>query len=145
MRWLRWFVGLVLCVQASGVRAVTLSGLDEFGQLHGRYAPGGDCTRTPRITVDRAGFGFEVGTQALRADRPEYAASFAGPAYEGSSLWFFPWFSESGPNPLLLVFNAGEKPGVLVVEAADHGHPGMPPLSPAHRALVQGSPYLRCR
>lgn len=129
---------------ATAAGAVPLTHLDDFRQLHGRYVPAGDCGRQPQIVVDRSGFGFEIGTIREHAATPEFAASYGGNYYQGISLWFFPWFGDDSPKPLLLVFNADEQPGVLVVEANDHDYPGGPALPARYRTLVQGSPYLRC-
>lgn len=133
---------LLSCMPAA--HAVEITGMSDFPPLLGRYAPGGDCHRQPRIVIDAAGMGFEVEGRIERVARLEYAASYGGNFYEGSSQWFFP-FGRDGNYPVLMTFNADEKPGVLTVTPHDAGMPGGPALSPRHRALVGGSPYLRCR
>ncbi|MCL6710823.1 hypothetical protein M8R20_27885 [Pseudomonas sp. R2.Fl] len=124
--------------------AVEITGMKDFPNLQGRYAPGGDCQRQPRIAIDAGGMAFEVEGRSERVARLEYAASYGGNFYEGSSQWFFP-FGREGAYPVLMTFNADEKPGVLTVTPHDEGYAGGPPLSSRNRALVAGSPYLRCR
>ncbi|UBB26789.1 hypothetical protein LAG73_06850 [Pseudoxanthomonas japonensis] len=138
-----WFLPLALACSPA-VHAVEITGMKDFPNLHGRYAPGGDCQRQPRIAVDASGMVFELEGRSERAARLEYAASYGGNFYEGSSQWFFP-FGREGAYPVLMTFNADEKPGVLSLTPHDEGYAGGPPLSPRNRALVAGSPYLRCR
>lgn len=130
------------CIPA--VHAVEITGMKDFPNLQGRYAPGGDCKRQPRITIDASGMAFEVEGHSKRVAQLEYAASYGGNFYEGSSQWFFP-FGRDGAYPILMTFNADEKAGVLTIAPHDEGYAGGPPLTPRNRALVAGSPYLRCR
>lgn len=123
--------------------AIEVRDLEGFESLYGRYAPAGDCGREPRITVDSAGFSFEVNGSIERVLRPEYAASYGGDFYEGISQWFFP-YRDDGGFPILLTFNHAETPGRLVVEGHDAGWPGGPPLSTREAVLVGGSPYAKC-
>ena len=136
----------VLCAAllSGAAAAVEVNGMGDFKALHGRYAPGGDCAREPRITVDAAGITFEVQGASEKVARLEYAVSFPGPEYSGISQWFFP-FSNANGYPVLMVFNADEKPGRLTIEANDEGWPGGPKLSARNQALVKGSPYARCK
>jgi hypothetical protein len=124
--------------------AIEIEGLKDFATLHGSYAPGGDCTRSPRIVVDASGFTFEVNGQKEKATRVEYAASYGGNSYEGITQWFMPFTSANG-WPLLMAFNAGETPGALTIEPQDEGWKGGPPLSARNAALVKGSPYAKCK
>jgi hypothetical protein len=134
-------LGLFLCAVAGAVEVADLKG---FEQLFGRYAPGGDCGREPRVVVDVTGFTFEVAGARDKATRPEYAASYGGQSYDGVAKWFFPFRNANG-YPILLAFNDGEKPGVLGVTAHDEGWKGGPKLAARHQALVNGSPYTKCR
>jgi hypothetical protein len=131
-------------ILSTSVRAIGVKNLDGFEALFGRYAPQGDCTRQPRIMVDKKGFTFEVGAQVETATNPEYAASYGGNFYEGISLWFFPYFDPNKERPLLLTFNAGEQKGVLTVDT-EYNYPGGPKLDAKYQALVDGSPYKICR
>ena len=122
--------------------AIEVDNLGAFEQHFGRYAPGGDCTKQPQITIDRAGFAFTGGPDLPKATRPDYAASFMGNFYEGSSLFFFPYPEQ--PRPFLLTLNADETPGVVKLEVFDHDYPGGPRLPDKYRPYIAGSPYGRC-
>ena len=136
--------GIASAAAVAPAFSVEIRGMKDFGALHGRYAPGGDCQRSPRFEVDAAGMRFEVGGRSDQIASLEYAASFGGNTYAGSSRWFFP-FGHDGNYPVLMTFNAGEKPGVVTIEPQDEGYPGGPALSARNQALVEGSPYMRCR
>jgi hypothetical protein len=140
---LPWLGFLCLIASNSAVHAIGVNNLDGFEAIFGRYAPQGDCTRQPRIIVDKKGFTFEVGGQVETATNPEYAASYGGNFYEGISLWFFPYFDPDKDRPLLLTFNAGEQKGVLTVDT-EFNYPGGPKLDPKYQSLVGGSPYKVC-
>lgn len=124
--------------------AIEIEGLKDFESLHGRYAPAGDCSKKPLIVVDAAGFTFEVNGQKEQVTRVEYAASYGGGTYEGITQWFMPFKNANG-WPILMAFNADEKPGRLTIDANDEGWKGGPPLSARNQALVKGSPYAKCR
>ena len=133
------------CLQAS---AVEMNDMKDFGDLHGRYAPAGDCKRQPQIVVDAGGMTFEVGGDKARVTNPEFAASFFGGAsdsYEGISRVFFPFRNNQDGYPILMMFNADEKKGVLTISGQDEGWKGGPPFTPRNKALVAGSPYSRCK
>ena len=136
--------GLCASLLCGAAGAVEVNGMGDFAPLHGRYAPGGDCAREPRITVDAGGITFEVQGAAEKATRLEYAVSFPGPEYSGISQWFFPFTSANG-YPVLMTFNADEKPGRVTIEPNDEGWAGGPKLSARNQALVKGSPYARCK
>ena len=129
---------------AGAAGAVEVTNLEGFEPHFGRYAPGGDCQRQPRILVERAGMTFEVGGTTERVTRMEYAASYGGNFYEGTSKWVFP-FGRDGSYPILMTFNAEEKQGVLTIAGHDEGWPGGPKPSPRNQALVSGSPYAKCK
>lgn len=131
---------------ASHAQAVEVSTLKDQGvdALFGQYAPGGDCARHPQIVVDEDGFGFHVAGKTERTTVFEFAVSYGGNYYEGISKWFFPFRNDAG-YPILMTFNADEKPGVLTIAGHDEGWSGGPPLTTTNRALVEGSPYARCK
>lgn len=124
--------------------AIEIEGLKDFAALHGRYAPAGDCSKKPQILVEAAGFTFEVNGGKEQATRVEFAASYGGNTYEGITQWFFPFRNANG-WPVIMAFNAGEKPGVLTIEPNDEGWKGGPALSARNQALVKGSPYAKCK
>lgn len=134
-------MGLLCTTPAS---AAELAGLKGYERLFGRYAPGGDCTKQPRITVDARGLTFDVNGKPELAANPEHALGFAGPEYDGKSVFMFPFRIPDG-YPILMTFDADEVSGRLVVAPQDEGWPGGPKLSPRNEALVKGSPYQRCK
>jgi len=137
-------ISLVLCVLfVPPASAVEVQDLKAFTPLFGRYAPSGDCKRQPQVRVDAGGMSFDVAGKTERVTRLEFAASYGGNFYEGTSQWFFP-FGTPGDWPVLMTFNAGEQAGTMTIEGHDQGWKGGPPLSPRHRSLVDGSPYRRC-
>lgn len=138
-----WIV-LATLATTGEASAVSLKGMADFPKLAGVYAPAGNCSRHPQFTVEPAGFRIELDGQTVLADRPEYGASWFGDGYAGIALWFAPWFSDSGGNPISIVFNADEKPGLVTVQAQDFDYRGGPALPQKYRALVAGSPYRRC-
>lgn len=128
--------------------AVEINDMKDFADLHGRYAPAGDCKRQPQIVVDAGGMTFEVAAGKARVTNPEFAASYFGGAsdnYEGISRVFFPFRNNQDGYPILMMFNADEKQGILTVAGHDEGWKGGPPLTPRNKALVSGSPYSRCK
>ncbi len=124
--------------------AVEMHGLEGLEDTFGRYAPGGDCRRQPQVLVDSTGITFELAGKKEKVTNPEYALSFAGPDYAGISKWLFPFRSGDG-YPIIMMFNADEKRGSLVIAGHDEGWQGGPQLAPRNAALVQGSPYARCK
>lgn len=126
--------------------AVELTDLKHVPVIHGTYAPGGDCKRTPRIEVDAGGMRFEIDGRTVTSGRMEQMLTYAGPDYDGIGLWFFP-FVEPGPNahPILMTFNDSETEGRLGISPYDAGYKGGPPLRSRDKALVDGSPYAPCR
>jgi hypothetical protein len=129
-------------------QAVELNDMKDFSELHGRYAPAGDCKRHPQIVVDAEGMIFEIAADRTRVTNPEFAASFFGGAsdnYEGISRVFFPFRNSQEGYPIIMMFNADEKKGILTIAGHDEGWKGGPALTPRNQALVSGSPYSRCR
>ena len=137
-------LGLVAGIVAWGAAsAVALNGLDGYDSIFGRYAPGGDCKRQPRVIVDASGIVFEIGGETEKVTNPEEALGYFGPDYTGIAKVIFP-FRSQGSYPIMMSFNDSEKPGVLVIAGHDEGWPGGPTLSPRNQELVDGSPYARC-
>lgn len=124
--------------------AVEVSSLEGLEDIFGRYAPAGDCSRQPQVLVELSGLTFEVSGTSQKVTNPEYAVSYAAADYAGISKWIFPFRLPDGYS-ILMTFNAGEQPGALLIEPHDEGWAGGPPLSPTNKALVDGSPYARCK
>lgn len=136
-------VAAAAVLAASATTAVEISDMKGFEALFGRYAPGGDCAREPRVVVDATGIAMQLQGATDKSTKLEYAASFGGPEYRGNTAWFFPFSSANG-WPVIMAFNADEKIGLLTVEPHDEGWAGGPKLSARHQALVKGSPYRKC-
>jgi hypothetical protein len=133
------------CLQA---QAVEINDMKDFADLHGRYAPAGDCRRQPQIVVDPGGMTFEMAASRTRITNLEFAASFFGGAsdnYEGISKVFFPFRNHQDGYPIIMMFNADEKHGLLTIAGHDEGWKGGPALTPRNKILVSGSPYARCK
>lgn len=140
-----WLVLLASAALGPGsAQALTLDSLagQQLEAIYGRYAPKGDCQRQPRISVDASGFAFENAGATTHSGRFEFAVSYMGPDYQGTSRWFFPFVvNDNDFGRILMVFNPDEKAGVLAFE------PNLAPgqrLSPLQAALVKASPYARC-
>lgn len=130
---------------AGPASAVKLEHLQDFPSLYGRYGPGGDCAKYPQVLIDATGFALDRGGGRVeRAPAVEYSASFFGPTYEGMSGAFWPYWSDAGGNPILVITDHDEKPGALVVEPHDFGWPGGPPMPERFRDWLRGSPYAKC-
>jgi len=134
--------GALLQGSASAVEVENLTGLED---IFGRYAPGGDCGRAPRILVESSGLSFEVGGTTEKATKVEYAAAYGAHDYQGIQKVIFPFKRPDGEYPIIMTFNHGETPGALSIEGHGEGWPGGPKLAPRNQALVDGSPYARCK
>lgn len=137
-------IALVALVAARTADAVEVTNLEGLEDIFGRYAPAGDCKRQPQVLVEFKGLTFTVGGATVKVTNPEYAAGYGPADYAGISKWIFPFRIPEG-YPILMTFNADEKKGVLLITAQDEGWKGGPPLTARNKALVDGSPYKRCR
>jgi hypothetical protein len=82
--------------------------------IFGSYAPGGDCSKEPRVVVDQNGMLFRANGREVRPERIEYALTFLGPSYDGITAVFFPFPVSSNDYGRVIMFvNDGEKPGVI--------------------------------
>ena len=138
-------IALTATTLGSIAGAATLTDFKDggFDTAFGRYAPMGDCKRSPVVTLDASGMTFTVGGQTQRSAKFEFAASFFGPDYSGISFTFFPFpISDYEPGHVLMYVNADEVEGKLALE--ENLGPGER-LSPFEAALVKSSPLMRCR
>lgn len=141
---MRRLIAAGLCALAMTAGAVEVTSLEGLEDLFGTYAPGGDCKREPRITVETSGITFEVAGKQQKVTKVEFAASYGGNFYQGIAKWIFPFFMTDG-YPILMTFNGDEKPGWLAIDAHDRGYQGGPAALPLEAALIKGSPYKRCQ
>src|SRR3546814_11776961 len=118
---------------SSIAHAVPLNGLRDpaFRYIDGSYAPGGDCSREPRVTINSAGMTFRASGCDVKTTRLEYAASIFGVRYEGITLAFYQFVkSDNTLGPVLVYANDEEKPGAISISAdADPGRPLDPVLA----------------
>ena len=143
---LRMALAIVLLAAIQPAAAVDLADMKGFEPLFGRYGPQGNCAKYPQVVIDAAGFALDQGKGKVeRANRPQYAASFFGQDYDGISQAFFPYWTDAGPNPLVLFVNDGEKRGKLVVAPHDLGWKGGPPMPARYQPWLRGSPYSKCK
>lgn len=131
----------IAAIPAAAVEVNDLAGLED---IFGLYVPGGDCERQPQIFVELSGLTFKVAGTTVKVTNPEYAASYAAHDYTGISKWIFPFRIATG-YAILMTFNANEQNGALLIEPYDEGWAGGPALSPRNKALVDASPYERCK
>ena len=141
---LRLAIGAFIFCGSVAASAVTLRSLegDAFEPVYGDYAPRGDCSLEPRVTIGRSGLIFRAGGKSTQSSTFEYAASFMGQEYNGISLVFFPFpVSEYEFGHVVMTVNADEKPGVISLEA--NLGPGER-LNGLEAALVKASPLQLC-
>lgn len=121
---------------SSPASAVSMNGFGDggFEYIFGSYAPGGDCSGEPRMTIDAAGMTFRANGRALQVSRFEYAASFFGMAYDGITLAFYPFpRGEYEMGDLFMLVNDDERAGTVRIESnAEQGKR----LDPFHAALL---------
>ena len=132
-------------VAATAASAVEVDGLAGHDDLFGRYAPGGDCKRQPRIAVDASGISFEVAGKTEKATKLEYVLGFYGPDYQGIQKVILPFKRPDGEYAIMMEFHTGEKPGALAISGHGEGFAGGPPFSPRNKALAEASPFARCK
>jgi len=133
---------LAMATMPSVAAAVTVTSFagESLQEVYGRYAPGGDCSKGPIITVDDSGFAYEVGGKTSHSGKVEIIYSFWGHDYQGISIAFFPFVSgDNDYGATTLVMNADEVPGKITVS-----NDGPQPTTAVQRALAKASPYMRC-
>jgi hypothetical protein len=105
---------------ATSATAVTISGLkgSGFDPAYGNYAPGGDCSKEPRITLGDRGITFRANGRELTSTRLEYAVSYMGPRYEGITQVIFPFpVNDNDFGRVLMFVNDDERRGIIRFEA----------------------------
>ncbi len=119
--------------------------------VYGRYAPGGDCMKQPRITVNKDGIHLDT-AQGKRSPLPVMVSyTFVGGArYSGIQTWAL--VKHGGKNrwgddntPVILTFNAGEKPGALTAEREEPGQERPVALDGPLSSITQTGHFRLCR
>jgi len=138
--------GASLSALSSAVaHALPLSNLERQGVDHifGSYAPGGDCSKEPRVVIDQNGMLFLATGREVKPQRVEYALTFMGPSYEGITAVFFPFpVSKDDYGRVIMFVNDDEKPGVIRFDA-DLPPGGRP--DPFHAAFTNGGLFTLCK
>lgn len=126
-------------------QALPLSNLERQGVDHifGSYAPGGDCSKEPRVVIDQNGMLFRAMGREVKPRRLEYALTFMGPSYEGITAVFFPFpVSNNDYGRVIMFVNDDEKPGIIRFDA-DLPPGGRP--DPFHAAFTNGGLFNLCK
>ncbi|MCW2391845.1 hypothetical protein M2336_000229 [Sphingobium sp. B1D7B] len=134
-----------LALQGSATQALTIAGLKGQGldHIYGSYAPRGDCSEEPRVTIDDKGMTFRAHGRTVTPPRVEYAVSFMGPSYEGITAVFMPFpISPSDSGRVYMYVNDDEKAGVIRFE--DNLMRGQRP-DPFHAAFTAGGLFMLCK
>ncbi|RYU62470.1 hypothetical protein EWI61_03020 [Methylolobus aquaticus] len=109
-------------------------------ELYGTYGPRGNCSASPRVSVDETGLYVVIGQTRGRVDGLDLCLSCAGGArYEGIEQWLSPRVEAAQGYAVNFRFNADEKPGQLIVNDT-----GDTALGPNLKSVVAASPYQRC-
>lgn len=141
-------VSLLFCAFAmlmpSVANAVPLSTLEDKGLDHtfGSYAPRGDCSREPRVIIDKHGITFRANGREHSPAKVEYAPSFYGQMDVGSLAVFYPFpVSSDDFGPVLMFVNDENRRGVIRFE---HNHPPRQLADPFHSAFTAAGPFTLC-
>jgi hypothetical protein len=119
--------------------------------VYGSYAPGGDCAKQPRITVDKAGVHLDTAA-GKRGPLPMMVSfSFGGGAtYQGIQIWGLvkhggkdQWGEDT--VPVLLTFNANEQRGALTAERNEGPNSPKAVLDGPLTSIVQAASFRLCR
>jgi hypothetical protein len=128
------FVTLCSAVQ-SGAQPIAPS-----KDIQGAYAPQGDCSKEPRVTLSAKELIIQSGGKPTRLSPIDACFSCAGGArYEGIEIWVSQLGADGAPKEPMFVFNAQEKRGVLSVDKS-----GLQRAPAPVRAVAMASPLKRC-
>lgn len=112
--------------------------LDPPAELRGSYAPAGDCTKLPKVTLTDVLTIQHAGGQSKIAPLDACFSCAGGARYEGIEVWVSQLDRKGEPQYPMFMFNAGERKGALVVTKD-------PTPNPAIRAVAAASPLTRCK
>ncbi|MEO1967741.1 MAG: hypothetical protein ABGW87_03375 [Sphingomonadaceae bacterium] len=125
---------------AASARSITSLADENLKAYYGRYAPHGDCSKGPIISMDASGFAFNVAGQTTHSGRMETMYSYFGNSYQGISFAILPFARDADDwGATTFVINDGEVPGKISVE-----NDGTGTNSAVQRALAKASPFMRC-
>lgn len=115
-------------------------------EIYGRYAPGGDCSRQPRIEAGKGGVFLDTAAGRQGPLPVSVCYSCAGGAqYEGIQRWVYVKYGKDkwgGDNmPVILMFNAEEKRGLVSVE---HDDTLKTPIGAPMTQVVRAKTFRQC-
>lgn len=115
-------------------------------ELYGRYAPGGDCSKQPRIEVSKTGVVIDTAAGRQGPLPIDVCYSCAGGAqYEGIQRWVYVKYGKDkwgGDNmPVIMMFNAEEKRGAVQI---DHDNTLKTPIGAPMTQIVQARKLKLC-
>ncbi|MFN3514960.1 MAG: hypothetical protein ACK41C_18075 [Phenylobacterium sp.] len=116
-------------------------------EVHGTYAPAGDCTKLPRVLVDAGGIRVETATGRTGPLAHDVCYSCAGGAqYSGIQQWaYFKYGKDRWGGdymPVVMMFNADEIAGRMQVEL---DNPQNTPLGAAMTEVARAKSFRRCQ
>jgi len=107
--------------------------------LKGSYAPGGDCTKEPRVIIGDVLTVIAGGKSTRYAPLDACYSCAGGARYEGIEVWVTYLDSKKEPAYPMFRVNADEKRGNLVVDKNDIQTAPTPV-----RAVAMASPLKKC-
>jgi len=127
---------LTVCVAGHGGAQTIPPGRD----IQGSYAPQGDCSKEPRVTLSAKDLVIQSAGKPTRLAPVDACLSCAGGArYEGIEVWVSQLGADGNPKEPMFIFNSQEKRGVLFVDKS-----GLQRASAPVRAVAMASPLKRC-
>jgi len=148
----RGLVRLAPALAAGWLAPLALAGdLQLPPDVHGTYAPGGDCARQPRIAVDKDGVHLDTAAGQRRSLPLLVSYTFVGGArYSGIQTWAMVkhggkdrWGDDK--TPVLLTFNANERRGALSAELSEGVNEPRTALDGPLASVVQAGRFRLCR
>ena len=122
----------------TGVAAA--QGIPPTADIQGVYAPKGDCTMEPRVTISASAISIQAGGKTTRlAPIDSCRSCVAGDREDVIEVWVSALGRDQMPSEPNFRINADEKRGVLVVDKE-----GMQAFAPAVRVVALASPLKRC-
>lgn len=107
--------------------------------LRGAYAPGGDCTKQPRVVLSDVLTIYDGVAPNRIAPLDSCRSCVGGAQYSGIEVWVAQLGANGEPIQPMFRFNADEKKGALVVDKYD-----MQTMPAPVRAVAMASPLKRC-